>query len=189
MSRNGNEFKSFQVLNETLPSELRAESAVLDGEIVCLDRHGKPQFRDLLFLFRRGEPRFVAFDLVWCDGDDLRYAPLSERKARLRSDIVKGGQRLLYCDHLEHDGEGLYRKVCELDLEGIVAKHKYSPYLQSHAEWLKIRNRDYSQWMGREELFERERETHPGFDVWDGCAMACEEIPDTMVNAAPSEVL
>jgi ATP-dependent DNA ligase len=187
MSRNGNEFKSFQVLNETLPSELRAESAVLDGEIVCLDRHGKPQFRDLLF--RRGEPRFVAFDLVWCDGDDLRYAPLSERKARLRSDIVKGGQRLLYCDHLEHDGEGLYRKACELDLEGIVAKHKYGPYLPGHAQWLKIRNRDYSQWAGREELFERERETHPCFDIWDGCVVACEEIPDTIVDVAPLEVL
>jgi hypothetical protein len=53
---------------------------------------------------------------------------------------------------------------------------KYSPYLQSHAGWLKIRNRDYSQWAGREELFERERETHPDFDVWDGCAMACEIV-------------
>ena len=31
---------------------------MLDGEIVCLDRHGKTQFRDLLF--RRGEPRFYA---------------------------------------------------------------------------------------------------------------------------------
>ena len=44
---------------------------MLDGEIVCLDRRGKTQFRDLLF--RRGEPRFYAFDLLWCDGEDLRY--------------------------------------------------------------------------------------------------------------------
>jgi hypothetical protein len=33
MSRNGNEFKSFSILNETLPSELRAESAVLDARL------------------------------------------------------------------------------------------------------------------------------------------------------------
>ena len=33
---------------------------VLDGEIVCLDKKGKPQFRDLLF--HRGEPYFFAFD-------------------------------------------------------------------------------------------------------------------------------
>jgi len=83
VSRNGNEFKSFPALNEALPIKLRAASAVLDGEIVCLDADGKPQFRDLLF--RRGEPRFVAFDLLWCEGEDLRYLPLIDRKRRLRS--------------------------------------------------------------------------------------------------------
>ncbi len=70
ISRNGNQFKSFPALAESLPAELHARSVVLDGEIVCLDRHGKTQFRDLLF--RRGEPRFYAFDLLWCDGEGLR---------------------------------------------------------------------------------------------------------------------
>lgn len=50
-----------------MPGELGADTAVLDGEIVCLDKLGKTQFRDLLF--RRGEPRFVAFDLLWCEGN------------------------------------------------------------------------------------------------------------------------
>jgi hypothetical protein len=35
--------------------ECRAKRAVLDGEIVCLDRKGNSQFKNLLF--RRGEPR------------------------------------------------------------------------------------------------------------------------------------
>lgn len=52
VSRNGNDFKSFPALNEAIPRELGARSAVLDAEIVCLDRHGKAQFKDLLF--RRG---------------------------------------------------------------------------------------------------------------------------------------
>ena len=43
-------------LANSLPAELRARSAVLDGEIVALDRRGKTQFKDLLF--GRGEPRF-----------------------------------------------------------------------------------------------------------------------------------
>jgi bifunctional non-homologous end joining protein LigD len=38
ISRNGNAFKSFVALNEGIPRELHAGSAVLDGEIVCLDR-------------------------------------------------------------------------------------------------------------------------------------------------------
>ncbi len=66
-------------------------------------------------------------------------------------------ERLLYCDHVAHDGEGLFRLACEHDLEGVVAKRKYDPYLRQQASWLKIRNHDYSQWAGREELFERER--------------------------------
>jgi bifunctional non-homologous end joining protein LigD len=74
VSRNGNEFESFSVLNAAIAAEVKTRSAVLDGEIVCLDEDGKPQFRDLLF--HRGDPRFVAFDLLWCEGEDLRYLPL-----------------------------------------------------------------------------------------------------------------
>ncbi len=74
ISRNGNEFKSFPMLNARLRQELGTRSAVLDGEIVCVDENGKPQFRDLLF--RRGEPRFYAFDLLWNEGEDSRYLPL-----------------------------------------------------------------------------------------------------------------
>jgi ATP-dependent DNA ligase len=171
VSRNGNEFKSFSVLNEAIAAEVKAPSPVLDGEIVCLDAGGKPQFRDLLF--RRGEPRFVAFDLPWCEGEDLRSLTLIERKGRLRSIVRHSGDRLLYCDHVEHDGESLFRVACRHDLEGIVAKRKSDPYLEGHASWLKIRNREFSQWAGREELFERERRGDPDFQVWDGCALAC----------------
>src|SRR5215472_14595328 len=76
VSRNGNEFKSFSALNLALPMECRARSAVLDGEIVCLDKKGNSQFRNLLF--RRGEPRFYAFDLLMHNSEDLRYLPLSD---------------------------------------------------------------------------------------------------------------
>lgn len=51
--------------------------------------------------------------------------------------------------------EGLFR--CQNDLEGIVAKRKFYPYLPEQAAWYKIRNRSYSQWAGREELFVRAR--------------------------------
>jgi bifunctional non-homologous end joining protein LigD len=124
ISRNGNEFKSFSALNDAIAEQLRV-SAVLDGEIVSLDDNGRPQFRDLLF--RRGEPRFIAFDILQCNGEDLRYLPLIDRKLRLRSVLPQRSERLLYCDHVENDGEGLFRLACEHDLEGIVAKHKQNP--------------------------------------------------------------
>lgn len=171
--RNGNDFKSFPVLNDAIATEIKARSAVLDGEIVCLDDDGKPQFRDLLF--RRGEPRFIAFDLLWCGGEDLRYVPLIERKQQLRSVMPQSGERLLYCDYIEQDGERLFRLACEHDLEGIVAKRKFDPYLPEPASWLKIRNQNYSQWVGREELFQRERGPDPDVGLWDQCVAACAE--------------
>jgi len=61
-------------------------------------------------------------------------------------------------------------------LEGIVAKRKFDPYIPNEANWLKIRNRAYSQLQGREELFERERETDPD-SLWDECVKACENEP------------
>jgi bifunctional non-homologous end joining protein LigD len=68
ISRKGNEFKSFRTLNKSVLAELKVRSAVLDGEIVCLNDAGKSEFRDLLH--RRGEPRFVAFDLLFCEDRD-----------------------------------------------------------------------------------------------------------------------
>ncbi len=99
ISRNGNEFRSFNELNISLPLECRAQTAVLDGEIVCLDEAGQSNFENLLF--RRGEPRFYAFDLLSSEGEDLRFLPLEERKHRLRAVLPRTGERLLYCDHVE----------------------------------------------------------------------------------------
>jgi len=177
ISRNGNEFKSFPALNLALPQECHAQNAVLDGEIVCLDKTGNSQFKDLLF--RRGDPRYCAFDLLFSNGEDLRYLPLADRKHRLRGLIPSNGERLLYCDHVEGMGEELFHLVCQRDLEGIVAKRKFDPYLLDRSvSWLKIRNRSYSQFVGREELFERERHKEP-IAGWHSCVIACADSDDT----------
>lgn len=172
ISRNGNEFRSFRSLNESLASEIK-HSVVLDGEIVCLGTDGKSRFYDLLF--RHGEPKFVAFDVLRCDGQDLTYSPLIERKQRLRAVLPRASNNVLFGDHVEHEGESLFHLACENDLEGIVAKHRFAPYLQEQAQWLKIRNHQYSQWAGREKFFEREREADPDASIWDSCVLACQD--------------
>jgi ATP-dependent DNA ligase len=47
-------------------------------------------------------------------------------------------------------GVALYLRVCEMDLEGIVAKLKTAPYLFEHSitTWYKIKNPHYSQMEG-----------------------------------------
>ncbi len=66
---------------------------------------------------------------------------------------------LKYTEYIEGCGAALFQRVCELDLEGIVAKQKSTPYVteRDHSTWFKILNREYSQMQGREELFERDR--------------------------------
>lgn len=176
VSRNGNTFKGFPELTTQVGQDLKVRSAILDGEIVCLDADGRSQFNDLLF--RRGEPFFYAFDLLWADGEDLRYLPLHERKFRLKEIVKPHTSRLLYLDHVEERGEDFFELACEHDLEGIIAKHKCSPYQMPNGEtsWVKIRNPRYSQIMGRDELFEkRSSQREHASDGWAGCVLACEE--------------
>jgi len=61
-------------------------------------------------MFRRSEPHFYAFDLLSCNGEDLRYFPLAERKHRLRGVVPPVAERLLYCDHVEECGEHLFQR-------------------------------------------------------------------------------
>jgi hypothetical protein len=75
-------------------------------------------------------------------------------------------------------GIALFEKACELDLEGIVAKHQHAPYDPEKSTWFKIRNPNYSQMVGREELFERERHREP-VPGWHTCALASAAARET----------
>ena len=50
---------------------------------------------------------------------------------------------------------------------------RFDPYLPDQANWLKNRNQNYSQWIGREELFECERGGDPDLRLWNECMAAC----------------
>jgi ATP-dependent DNA ligase len=76
---------------------------------------------------------------------------------------------------VEQYGTALFQRVCEMDLEGIVAKHSLAPYTTERTTWFKIKNRNYSQMAGREELFERERHKEP-VAGWHSCELACAEV-------------
>src|SRR5438876_12022871 len=155
VSRRNHVFRNFQELSHSIAEALKTESAVLDGEIVCLDDAGRSVFNDLMF--RRGECFFYAFDLLFVDGEDLRGLPLIARKARLRKLIPRKRSPLLYLDHMAERGCELFESVCRMDLEGIVAKRKDAGYHASEKpspHWIKIKNPSYSQAVGRQELFE-----------------------------------
>jgi bifunctional non-homologous end joining protein LigD len=177
ISRNGHPFASFSALAGSISDSLPNTRAVIDGEICSLDRRGRPQFKNLMF--RRGNPCFFAFDLLTCDGKDLRTERLLDRKQELRRLLTKISPPfpLRYAEHVEGSGTALFQRICELDLEGIVAKQKFGPYVteREQSTWFKILNRAYSQKNGREELFERERHQEP-VPGWHSCAAACMDL-------------
>jgi len=156
ISRNGNVFRGFADLAAWIAEHLRVESAVLDGEIACVDEAGRPVFRDLLFRLRQCV--FIAFDLLYLNGRDLRTLPLIERKAILKKLLSRKRSRILYLDHVEGDGHLLFEQIVRMNLEGIVCKRRDSPYKVTDKPsryWIKVKNPKYSQLDGREELFER----------------------------------
>jgi bifunctional non-homologous end joining protein LigD len=152
VSRRNYVYKSFGTLCESVAANVKVEDAVLDGEVVSLDQNGHSQFNRLMY--RRGDPYFYAFDLLWLNGEDLREWTLLDRKRALRKIVPRDGSRVLYVDHVIGRGEDLFKLACARDLEGVVAKWKRGRYMEGErTSWIKIKNRKYSQSIGREKLF------------------------------------
>ena len=136
----------FDELAARIAAELDAGDAVLDGEIVVMGKRG-PEFNALLF--NRGVPQFAAFDLVWLNGCDIRPWPYEKRRAALKRLV----RRSTWASFVESQSEAeLFDIVSGLDLEGVVAKRRDEPYT-SETRWVKVKNRHYSQAIGRWRYF------------------------------------
>ena len=107
---------------------LQAEQAVVDGEIVAVDEHGRPSFQALQH--RGTHPThtivFYAFDLLHLNGEDTTPLPLEKRRAKLAHSIEKSG--LLLSLELPGSVADIVSTVRAMHLEGVVAKRKNSPY-------------------------------------------------------------
>src|SRR5262247_962101 len=138
-SRPGNDLTPrFPLIVETL-ANLRIRSCIIDGEAVACDDNGLAVFDRTRYRRHDGKVFLYAFDLIELEGDDLR--PLDVRKATLRSLLIKTGPGLRWNEHIEGDGETIFRHACKLGLEGIVSKRKGSPYRSGRsADWLKMKN-------------------------------------------------
>lgn len=121
--------------------ELDVGSALLDGEIVVLDDAGKPNFSALQDAIKTGDPNalYMAFDLLWLEGKDLRALPNIERKERLRP-LIPMGSIFHFAEHITGSGEKLFRAMCNEGLEGIISKRADAPYRGKRTQaWLKVK--------------------------------------------------
>jgi len=127
-SRNDNNLTATYPTIHAAALKLKAETALLDGEIVALDPTGKPSFQALQHrsAHRNYAIVFYAFDLLHLDGEDLTNSPLHVRRKRLPA-VVKGSGILL-SDPLPGTSKQVIEAVARIGLEGIVAKRRDSLY-------------------------------------------------------------
>ncbi len=129
--------------------QLAAKEAILDGEIVALDKHGMPRFQLLQprvgrksgveALRGHGHIVYYVFDCLFVDGYDLTSCTVVERKAVLER-ILKPAGFLKLSEHIVGDGQAFFAQIEKFSLEGMMAKRAASPYVPRRSrDWLKVK--------------------------------------------------
>ena len=154
LTRNGNDVTaSFPELTDDLRRALGDRSAVLDGEVVALDRLGRPDFSrlqtrlgltDALDVRRaqRGAPvHYFVFDLLEHDGAAQVALPYSARRAALES-LVSATGTVQVPPAFDGAADDALATSATLGLEGLIAKENTSDYLSGRRtdRWVKIKH-------------------------------------------------
>jgi len=120
------------------------DGLVLDGELVAW-KGKEPWFPNLRRRMLNNDlsvpVTFVAFDVLSLDGTDLTKRPYEERRDLLAS-LGLDGPGWATSETFE-DGHALFQSVCELGLEGVVAKKRSGRYRPGERGWIKAKNPSY----------------------------------------------
>ena len=141
-TRRGNDWsKRFEYLLSELVM-LPTRECIIDGEAVIQDEQGLSDFGALQDdLAKGGSDRIVyfAFDLLYLDGFDLRRTPLLERKGIL-AELVGGQRRRLHLSaHQEGSGAAMFKRACQMGIEGVVSKRAGASYVSGRSNaWTKV---------------------------------------------------
>ena len=127
---------------------------VLDGEVVCFDGKGKPDFqriqsREQVHTDRRAAhsalacpATYMAFDQLYEGGRSIMDLPCSDRRERLRSLVAQvGNPRLVMSEGLVGDGVRYFDEAVGKGLEGVIAKRIDSRYESGRrtGAWVKVK--------------------------------------------------
>jgi bifunctional non-homologous end joining protein LigD len=150
--RNGLDITS-QFPELTVPDAFRATCGLFDGEIVCVEADGKPNFANVIHrMQQRGESGIklargrcpavcYLFDCLYLDGRSIMQEGLVRRGEWLQDAVRSGGAYRV--SEAVGDGAALYEAVKAMSLEGIMAKQRASTYQlgKRSDSWLKIKTR------------------------------------------------
>jgi ATP-dependent DNA ligase len=116
---------------------------VLDGELVAFQ--GSVPHWPLVcdrVLHRRSVPIvYQLFDILAVEGHSVMSNTYAQRRALLEG-LDLNGPCWQTPDRFD-DGEALLSSVCQLGLEGVIAKRTNGPYRPGERDWIKVKNRGY----------------------------------------------
>ena len=130
-----------------------AEDAVLDGEIVCLNGQGVPEFNriqqrihktndlEIRYAVKLFPATYYVFDVLSRCGMNLKGVSLDQRKAELRS-VMEGIEGTVRTTpYVIGEGEALFKVMEERGFEGVVGKHLKSVYTEGYRspQWRKVK--------------------------------------------------
>ncbi len=151
-SRNGVDITASYPELAGLPGAIRGE-AVLDGEIVALNKAGRPDFgllqsrmnvmkpTDVAKVAALAPVQFVIFDILELDGESTQDRPYVERREILES-IVRPDATIQVPPVLDGDVASAVATSRTLGLEGVMAKRRDATYLpgKRSRSWLKLKH-------------------------------------------------
>lgn len=141
-------FPELRGLGEVLGSR----TAILDGEVIALDEHGRPSFEALQprlqvtaadrarRLAGRTPVTYMVFDVLHLDGHPTLDRPYEERR-RLLEGLELAGARWLVPPSHAGPGADVLEAARSAGLEGVVAKRLSSPYVPGRRsrDWIKTK--------------------------------------------------
>lgn len=151
LSRNGKDLTgTFPELVAPLRAAVKPTSAVLDSEIVALDRRGRPNFGFLQSRAGLSEDESAArsatiemmvFDLLELDGHDITSDDYDVRRAALSASVTPTGP-IQVPEEFDGDLEAALASSTALGLEGVIAKVRDSRYAEGRRSraWIKLKH-------------------------------------------------
>ncbi|TFD61006.1 ATP-dependent DNA ligase [Cryobacterium suzukii] len=129
------------------------DSAVLDGEIVAVDKRGRPDFgllqtrmklteaREIAAAAKKAPVQFMLFDLLEENGHPLTALTYSARRDRLESTVTATGSTQVP-PRFEGDFSEAFHTSHQLGLEGVMAKRLDGRYTMGRRsrDWVKIKH-------------------------------------------------
>ncbi len=144
-TRNGHDWSDRYPLITEAALRIRSTSFMLDGEAVLLGVDGISDFDGLHSRKHNDEIQFYAFDMLVSDGADIRALPLHLRKNNLARLLARRVDGIFISQYEQGEiGPDLFRHACLLGLEGLVSKHRDSPYRAGRSRnWIKVKDRKH----------------------------------------------